>query len=228
MRELAPEALLGIQPFFLALGLRRPHLPFCFPEEFLDLYPETVEDDPRNPYVGDIPDIAWSDWGEMRAYEDCTADSLGDPDLGMVNVTIPLDKARELRRAYYAAVSYADSELGRVLAEVAELGLEDSTLVVFLGDHGWQLGEHAEWCKHTNFEVRGDWLGGGCLLPRAGGGARAPHHQSARPHRLRDEEQPPGRVCGHLPDAGRGRGLPGPGDLPEGLAGGRWQRQQDL
>ena len=154
MRELAPEALLGIQPFFLALGLRRPHLPFYFPEEFLDLYPETVEDDPRNPYVGDIPDIAWSDWGEMRAYEDCTADSLGDPDLGMVNVTIPLDKARELRRAYYAAVSYADSELGRVLAEVAELGLEDSTLVVFLGDHGWQLGEHAEWCKHTNFVVR--------------------------------------------------------------------------
>jgi len=151
LREFAPEAELGIQPFFLAFGLRRPHLPFYFPEEFLDLYPE--DEDPRNPWVGDIPSIAWSNWGEMRAYQDCSADSLGNPDLGSINVTIGVDKTRELRRAYYAAVSYADSEIGRVISEVEELGLADDTIVVFLGDHGWQLGEHAEWCKHTNFEV---------------------------------------------------------------------------
>ena len=114
LREFAPEAQLGIQPFFLAFGLRRPHLPFYFPEEFLDLYPE--DEDPRNPWVGNIPSIAWSDFWEMRAYQDCTADSLGIPDLGSINVTIGVDKTRELRRAYYAAVSYADSELGRVIS----------------------------------------------------------------------------------------------------------------
>ena len=159
LRELAPEALLGEQPFFLALGLRRPHLPFYFPEQFLELYPETSEDDPRNPYVGDIPEIAWTNWAELRFYEDCTADNLGVPDAGMINVTIPIKKVRELRRAYYAAVSYSDSELGRVVAEVEELGLAETTIIVFLGDHGWQLGEHAEWSKMTNFEVKqSPWL----------------------------------------------------------------------
>jgi len=153
LREFAPEAELGIQPFFLAFGLRRPHLPFYFPEQFLELYPETLEDEPRNPYVGDIPEVAWSDWGEMRAYNDCTVEALGIPDLGKINVTIGLEKTRELRRAYYAAVSFVDSELGRVISEVKELGLWENTIIVVLGDHGWQLGEHAEWCKHTNFEV---------------------------------------------------------------------------
>ena len=61
LREFAPEAELGIQPFFLAFGLRWPHLPFFFPEKVTDLYPE--DEDPRNPWVGDIPSIAWSNWG---------------------------------------------------------------------------------------------------------------------------------------------------------------------
>jgi iduronate 2-sulfatase len=60
---------------------------------------------------------------------------------------------RELRRAYYAALSYADSELGRILDELVDLGLYENTIVVFWGDHGWQLGEHAGWGKLTNFEI---------------------------------------------------------------------------
>ena len=48
-----------------------------------------------------------------------------------------------MRRAYYAALSYADSELGRILDELVELGIHENTIVVFWGDHGWQLGEHA-------------------------------------------------------------------------------------
>ena len=58
--------LITAVPFFLAFGLRWPHLPFFFPEKVTDLYPE--DEDPRNPWVGDIPSIAWSNWGEMRAY----------------------------------------------------------------------------------------------------------------------------------------------------------------
>ena len=58
-----------------------------------------------------------------------------------------------MRRAYYAAVSYADSELGRILDELVDLGIYENTIVVFWGDHGWQLGEHAGWGQLTNFEI---------------------------------------------------------------------------
>ena len=68
-------------------------------------------------------------------------------------MTLPSQKIKELRRAYYAAVSYADYNIGRLLDKLSDLGLADSTVVVLWGDHGWQLGEHSEWCKHTNFEI---------------------------------------------------------------------------
>ena len=118
-----------------------------------------------------MPDKAWSSWGELRSYEDCTEEVLGNPDLGQINVTIPDSKTLELRsilfshsvkssqkvlfsrRAYYSSVTYIDFEIGRVLDALDDLGLADSTIVAFWGDHGWQLGEHAEWAKHTNFEV---------------------------------------------------------------------------
>jgi len=156
LTELAPSALLGEQHFFMGWGLHRPHLPFLFPERFGDFYPERPDshDLPSNPYVPEnMPSLAWSNWAELRAFSDCTADSLGDPHLGEVNVTIPNWKTKDLRRAYYASVSHVDDEIGRVLNVLEELGLSESTVVAFWGDHGWQLGEHAEWCKHTNFEV---------------------------------------------------------------------------
>ena len=128
-----------------------------------------------------MPEKAWSNWGELRTYKDCTDEVLGNPDLGQINVTIPDSKTLDLRsfhfhllskychstlskvlakkdfssrRAYYSSVTYIDTEIGRVLDTLEELGLADSTIVAFWGDHGWQLGEHAEWAKHTNFEVR--------------------------------------------------------------------------
>ncbi|MHC4440951.1 MAG: sulfatase/phosphatase domain-containing protein, partial [Planctomycetota bacterium] len=63
------------------------------------------------------------------------------------------DKARELVRAYNAATSYTDAQIGRVINHLDNLGLRDKTVIVLWGDHGWQLGEHGLWCKHTNFEV---------------------------------------------------------------------------
>ena len=100
-----------------------------------------------------MPQDAWSNFAELRSYEDCSAAALGISDLGTSNVTLPDWKTKELRRAYYAAVSYADSEVGRVLDQLDSLGLAESTVVVVWSDHGWQLGEHAEWAKHTNFEL---------------------------------------------------------------------------
>jgi len=154
LTELAPAALLGEEHFFFGWGLHRPHLPFLFPERFLEVYSEQDVSLPTHPFAPvDMPDKAWSNWGELRTYKDCTDEVLGNPDLGQVNVTIPDSKTLELRRAYYASVSHVDDEIGRVLNVLEELGLADSTIVAFWGDHGWQLGEHAEWAKHTNFEV---------------------------------------------------------------------------
>ena len=153
MRELAPAALLGEENFFLAYGVHKPHMPWFFPERFLEIYPEDLINLPLNPYVPEgMPEMAWSP-PPIKKYDDCSADSLGVPNFGDFNLTAPDWKVLELRRAYYAAVSYADHELGRVLDELNELGLAENTIIVFWGDHGWQLGEHAEWAKQTTFEI---------------------------------------------------------------------------
>jgi len=153
LREIAPAALLGDKNFFLAYGLRKPHMPWFFPETFLEYYPEESINLPPNPYVPEgMPELAWNP-PPIKKYTDCNGDTLGIPNLGDFNVTYPDWKVAELRRAYYAAVSYADHELGRVLDELEMLGLADNTIIVFWGDHGWQLGEHAEWAKQTTFEI---------------------------------------------------------------------------
>ena len=100
-----------------------------------------------------MPDLAWTAPNLYHQYKDCYPDTLGIPNLGEINVTLPDWKTKELRHAYYAATSYADHELGRVIDELYNQGLEDDTIIVFWGDHGWQLGEHAEWQKQTLFEI---------------------------------------------------------------------------
>ena len=154
LRELAPDALLGVKPFFLAFGLHKPHMPWDFPEEFLDLYPEEDISMPANPYIpDDMPPSAWSNPTGLLNYPDCNAEGTGIPDIGQPNVTYSEKKIKELRRAYYASISFADQQLGRVLDELETLGLAENTVVVFLGDHGLHMGEHSEWDKYTNFEI---------------------------------------------------------------------------
>ncbi len=72
---------------------------------------------------------------------------------GKINTTLADRTVVELRRAYYSAVSYIDSLVGEILDKLVELGLENQTIISFLGDHGFQLGEHGEWKKMTNFEL---------------------------------------------------------------------------
>ena len=109
---------------------------------------------PLNPHApSDMPGSAWNSFSGMREYSDCSAEGTGIENIGEPNVTYSDPKIKELRRAYYAAVSYADQQLGRVIQELHLLGLADNTIIVFLGDHGWQLGEHSEWTKETNFEI---------------------------------------------------------------------------
>jgi len=138
------------KPFFLAVGFHKPHLPFVAPEKFFRSYPEDTIALPgdQDPPKG-MPTVAWSNWGEMRAYLDIAA--LGNS--GKPGDHLPANVTKSLRRAYYASVSFTDANIGRVLAALDENGFSNNTVISFWGDHGWQLGEHGEWCKHTNFDL---------------------------------------------------------------------------
>ena len=150
LEKLAADSLTNDKPYFVAVGFHKPHLPFIIPEEFLDLYPESSISLPDNPYAPvNMPDIAWSWYGELRKYADIHKLNA----TGAINSTLPKDVTMALRRAYYSATSFTDSQIGRVLDTLDRLGLSKKTIVSFWGDHGWQLGEHGEWCKHTNFEL---------------------------------------------------------------------------
>lgn len=130
-------------PFFMAMGFHKPHLPFIAPRRYWDLYDEAAVPLALNPYPpeGATP-YSLTDYGELRGY-------FGMPREG----PIPEDLARKLVHGYAACVSYMDAQFGRVLQALDELELRDNTVIVLWGDHGWKLGEHGSWCKHTNFEI---------------------------------------------------------------------------
>ena len=146
IRKHAAAAKSGEQPFFIACGFLNPHLPFVAPKKYWDLYDAAelpVPDAATRPHAvpAGAPKFAGSGWGELRAYEDM-------PKSGPVTA----EQARTLVHGYYAAVSYIDAQVGRVLTQLEEQGLRESTVVVLWGDHGWHLGDHGLWCKHTNYE----------------------------------------------------------------------------
>lgn len=130
------------EPFFLAVGFLKPHLPFVAPKKYWDLYPRaSFEPHPRQTPPAGAPDYAPTTWGELRQYSDM-------PETGPLSV----DQQRELLHGYYAAVSFMDAQLGRVLDALDQTGLAGKTIIALWGDHGWHLGDHGMWCKHTNYE----------------------------------------------------------------------------
>lgn len=152
LRDVASKAQTGKQPFFLAVGFRKPHMPWTFPDRFLKYYPLEDIPIPDNYYASsDMSKIAWHTYKNMGSYKDVRAYNLKK--VGSFNFTFPPRLTRRLRQAYYSAVSATDFELGRVINELDRLGLSKNTIISFWGDHGWQLGEHAEWQKQTNFDL---------------------------------------------------------------------------
>ena len=150
MKSLAPDAKSGDKPFFLAVGFHKPHLPFVFPESMLQYYPPGDIRLPPDPHCPkDMPEVAWYTPLGLVRYKDVGSLNF----TGKINEQLPEWKVRELRRAYYSALSWTDSLVGRVIQELENLDLAKDTIISFWGDHGWQLGEHAEWCKQTNFEL---------------------------------------------------------------------------
>jgi len=129
--------------FFLAMGFYKPHLPFNAPKKYWDLYDPADIKLADNPFIPkNAPSYATTDWGELRNY-------YGIPKKGPCSDEL----ARQLIHGYYACVSYTDAMIGSLLDELDRLDLQDNTVIILWGDHGWKLGEHAGWCKHTNFEL---------------------------------------------------------------------------
>lgn len=130
------------QPFFLAVGFMKPHLPFVAPQKYVDLHP-----------VASIPILdqaaaskpnwnsRWHGSGELRASYRENGRTIEQQEY-----------VQQLRQMYAAAVSYVDAQIGRVLAELESSGLAKNTIVVVWGDHGFLLGEHAMWGKHCLYE----------------------------------------------------------------------------
>ncbi len=128
------------QPFFLAVGIMKPHLPFACPKSYLDIYKDVK--------LAPIPHpqkpqglSTWHPSGEFRQYNSNGHDAWTDAEY-----------ADQLRHSYAACVSYADNQVAQLLANLDKLGIRENTIVVLWGDHGWHLGEHAVWGKHTLFE----------------------------------------------------------------------------
>ncbi|ELT91599.1 hypothetical protein CAPTEDRAFT_127501 [Capitella teleta] len=137
-------------PFFLAVGLKKPHVPYVFPDEFLDLYPIEDIQLPQNDFApANMPACHWHNSRDTLGYDDLIKAKKN----WVINSTLPTNVAIDLRRAYYASVSYIDSLVGTLLAELDKLQLRERTIVAFLSDHGYQLGEHGIWGKDTNFEA---------------------------------------------------------------------------
>ncbi len=132
------------QPFFLAVGFVKPHLPFIAPKKYWDLYNRTslpiapLQNMPK----GSARDLAfYSNSGELRSYS-------GIPKTGV----IPEALQRELSHGYAACVSYIDSLVGMLVKTLEETGTAENTVICLWGDHGWHLGEHGHWGKLTNYE----------------------------------------------------------------------------
>lgn len=136
LRRLSAEE----KPFFLAVGIIRPHLPFGAPKKYMDLY-EGVKLPPIAHPDKPVGKTTWHGSGEFMKYNRWGKDPRKDDAF-----------SEEVRRHYAACVSYADAQVGKLLNELKALNLEKDTVIVLWGDHGWHLGEHAIWGKHALFE----------------------------------------------------------------------------
>ena len=136
----------GTKPWFLAIGYEKPHLPFVAPKKYWDLYDRNkIELAKFQELAEGTPTLAYHSFGEIRAFSDIDNNlSTGDK--------MPEAKQKELIHGYMACVSYIDAQLGKLLDALETKNILDNTLIVLWGDHGWHLGDHTQWCKHSNFE----------------------------------------------------------------------------
>lgn len=136
------------QPFFLALGYFRPHLPFAVPKKYWDLYDREAIPAASNSFLPEnAPVMSINSMYELRGYDGFS--DLKHPSQNRMNA----DTASILKHGYYASVSYVDALFGDLVKHLKKLGLYDNTIIILWGDHGWKLGEHNSWCKQSNYDI---------------------------------------------------------------------------
>ena len=130
------------QPFFLAVGFKKPHLPFIAPKKYWDMYQrEQFALASHRDGIENASGYSIHDSPEFRGYG-------GIPEHGEITD----DLQREAIHGYYACVSYIDAQLGLLLDELSTLGLAENTMIVLWGDHGFHLGDHGMFGKHSTLE----------------------------------------------------------------------------
>ncbi|MEO9894486.1 sulfatase [Aurantibacter sp.] len=134
------------KPFFMGVGFFKPHLPFNAPKRYWDLYNRDslpISDNPNIPENINLSSLHES--GEFNQY------ALGE-EKASLSKSVSDAYARKLKHAYLAAISYTDAQVGKIMQELKESGLDKNTIIVIWGDHGWHLGDQRVWGKHTLFE----------------------------------------------------------------------------
>ena len=142
LKELAAQE----QPFLLAVGFYKPHLPFAAPKKYWDLYDTadiSISPNPEVPLNSSTESL--QSMGEINGYQ-------LSPEKAGPGIRLSDGYSKTLIHGYYAAMSYADAQVGKVLKALEETGKAGNTIVVVWGDHGWHLGDHTVWGKHTVFE----------------------------------------------------------------------------
>ncbi|MCU4174423.1 sulfatase-like hydrolase/transferase [Carboxylicivirga sp. N1Y90] len=138
-------------PFFLAVGFKKPHIPFIAPKKYWDMYDRsTLNLAPFQKIAEGSPEYAYHT-PEPLGYDDIPDPwEYDDVDLG--DNILELEHQRRLIHGYYASVSYIDAQVGKLLDKLDAMGQADNTIIVLYGDHGYHLGDHNQWGKHTQFE----------------------------------------------------------------------------
>ena len=136
----------GGKPFFLGMGFQKPHLPFNAPKKYWDLYErDKIDLAAFRGLAQGTPNIAYHDFGELKSYS-------GIPKNAKSGDELPVAKQKEMIHGYMACISYIDALLGKLLDALEAEDLANKTAIVLWGDHGYHLGDHTLWCKHSNFE----------------------------------------------------------------------------
>lgn len=130
-------------PFFLGVGFWRPHLPFVAPKKYWDLYdPDEISAPALETIPADVPEIAMHISRELHSYDGIPKEAELSPEL-----------KRHLRHGYYASISFLDAQVGLILDALDASGHQDDTIVAFVSDHGFHIGEKTLWGKTSNFEL---------------------------------------------------------------------------
>ncbi|XP_011702367.1 PREDICTED: iduronate 2-sulfatase isoform X2 [Wasmannia auropunctata] len=148
-RRFVHEHRKDVVPFFLAVGFQKPHVPLKYPEHYLKYHPLRKFTIPE-PYLwpNNVNDVAYNPWTDLRWRKDVAKLKLKFPWERM-----PKRFAKRIIQSYYAAVSYIDNMIGKLIHQLHTSMIRENTIVILTSDHGWALGEHAVWSKYSNFDV---------------------------------------------------------------------------